>query len=330
MIRGEALRFKAKGGRLLFALLAVLLLGQAADAQTRFMYLTGQTVSPAFEGWWPNDDGSFTMFFGYMNSNWEQEFNILVGADNHFTFTEPGRLDDLERDAYDRSVADQGQPTHFYPRRNPFLFTVRVPRDFGTTELVWTLTTRGKVHRAYASLKTDYRIDPQVISTEVGGAFGSLSDALRYNIPPEIEIEGEQHRTVRVGERLALAVVANDPDDLPSRSERSRAPTNVDELYRPPSSVVASSGPGLRLSWIVYRGPAREVVFDPIQMKTWTDTRVYGNSPWSPPFLIPEPPPDGRWLAEATFQESGEYLLRVVASDGSMFSYENLPISVTR
>ena len=72
MIRGGALRFKAKGGRLLFALLAVLFLGQAADAQTRFMYLTGQTLSPAFEGWWPNDDGSFTMFFGYMNSNWEQ------------------------------------------------------------------------------------------------------------------------------------------------------------------------------------------------------------------------------------------------------------------
>ena len=328
-MRGGGLRFKAKGGRLLFALLAVLLLGQAADAQTRFMYLSGQTVSPAFEGWWPNDDGSFTMFFGYMNSNWEQEFNVPIGPNNHFTFTEPGRLDDLERDAYDGSVADQGQPTHFYPRRNPFLFTVRVPRDFGTTELVWTLTTRGKVHRAYASLESDYRIDPHVISTEVGGAFGSLSDALRYNIPPELEVEGEQHRTVRVGERLALVAVADDPDDLPSRSTRSRAPTNVEQLYRPPSSVVASSGPGLRLSWIVYRGPARGVTFSPIQMKTWTDTRVYGNSPWSPPYIIPEPPPDGRWLAEATFQEPGEYLLRVVASDGSMFSYENLAITVT-
>ena len=231
---------KRKGGRLLFALLAVLLLGQAADAQTRFMYLRGQTVSPAFEGWWPNDDGSFTMFFGYMNSNWEQEFNVPIGADNHFAFTEPGRLDDLEQDAYDGSVADRGQPTHFYPRRNPFLFTVHVPRDFGTTELVWTLTTRGKVHRAYATLESDYRIDPQVISTEVGGAFGSLSDALRYNIPPELEIEGEKHRTVRVGDRLTLVAVANDPDDLPSRSARSQAPTNVDQLYRPPSSVVAS------------------------------------------------------------------------------------------
>ena len=79
------------------------------------MYLRGQTVSPAFEGWWPNDDGSFTMFFGYMNSNWEQEFNVPIGPDNYFVTTEPGRLDDLERDAYDGSAADQGQPTHFYP-----------------------------------------------------------------------------------------------------------------------------------------------------------------------------------------------------------------------
>ncbi len=205
-----------------------------------------------------------------------------------------------------------------------------MPSDFGDTELVWTHTTRGKVHRAYASLEKDYRIDPQVISTEVGGAFGSLSDALRYNIPPEIVVEGGQdHRTVRVGERLALSVVATDPDNLPARSGRSRAPTTANQLYRPPSSVVVSSGPGLRLSWIVYRGPARDVTFAPTQMKTWTDSRVYGNSPWSPPYIIPEPPPDNRWLAEATFDEAGEYLLRVVASDGSMLSYENLAITVT-
>ncbi len=328
MTPGGALGFGTQGGRLVLALWAVLLLGQAAHAQTRFMYLNGQTVSPAYEGWWPNDDGTFTLFFGYMNSNWEQEFDVPIGSDNHFTFTEPGELDDLERDAYHRSTADQGQPTHFYPRRNPFLFTIRVPKDFDTTELVWTLKTRGKVHRAYASLESDYRIDPQVISTEVGGAFGSLSDALRYNIPPELEIEGKTRRSIGVGEPLTVVAIASDPDNLPMRSSRSRAPTNLEELYRPPSSVVASSGPGLRLSWIVYRGPARNVTFDPIQMKTWTDTRMYGNSPWSPPWVIPEPPPDGRWLAEATFHEPGDYVLRAVASDGSMFSYENLSITV--
>ncbi|MCH2461888.1 MAG: hypothetical protein MK335_01430 [Gemmatimonadetes bacterium] len=323
---GGALRV----GRLILALSGVLLLSQTADAQTRFMYLRGQTVSPAFEGWWPNDDGTFTLFFGYMNSNWEQEFDIPIGPDNYFMTTEAGRLDDLERDAYDASEADQGQPAHFYPRRNPFLFTVRVPQDFADgTELVWTLTSRGKVHRAYASLAKDYRIDPQVISTEVGGAFGSLSDALRSNIPPEIDVEGQATRTVRVGEPLSLAVVANDPDNLPRRSPR-RLPSNTNQLYRPPSSVVVSSGPGLRLSWIVYRGPARDVTFNPIQMKTWTDSRVYGNSPWSPPYIIPEPPPGNRWIADAVFDEPGEYLLRVVASDGSMFSYENLPITVTQ
>ncbi len=331
---GGALRFRAKVvgaslGRPLLALSAVLLLSQTTDAQTRFMYLRGQTVSPAFEGWWPNDDGTFTLFFGYMNSNWEQEFNVPIGPDNYFVATEPGRLDDLGREAYNGSAADEGQPTHFYPRRNPFLFTVRVPRDFDDTELVWTLTTRGKVHRAYASLESDYRIDPQVISTEVGGAFGSLSDALRYNIPPDLEIEGDMHRSIGLGEPLTVVAIASDPDSLPMRSTRSRAPTNLYQLYRPPSSVVVSSGPGLRLSWIVYRGPARDVTFSPTQMKTWTDSRVYGNSPWSPPYIIPEPPPGGRWLADATFEEPGEYLLRGVASDGSMFSYENLAVTVT-
>ena len=328
MKSGGTRRFAWRGAGLMLAPLAVLLLGQAADAQTRFMYLTGQTVSPAFEGWWPNDDGTFTLFFGYMNSNWEQEFDVAIGPDNHFTFTEPRQLDDVGRESYKASEADQGQPTHFYPRRNPFLFTVRVPRDFDDTELVWTLTTRGKVHRAYASLESDYRIDPQVISTEVGGAFGSLSDALRYNIPPDLEIEGDMHRSIGVGESLTVVAIASDPDSLPRRSTRSRAPTNLDQLYRPPSSVVVSSGPGLRLSWIVYRGPARAVTFDPIQMKTWTDSRMYGNSPWSPPWIIPEPPMDGRWVAQATFEEPGEYLLRAVASDGSMFSYENLSVTV--
>lgn len=325
-MRGESLRSRA--GLLLLAPLAVLLLVQAADAQTRFMYLSGQTVSPAFEGWWPNEDGSVTLFLGYMNSNWKQEFDVPVGPDNYFTFTEPASLDDLELEAYDPSVADQGQPTHFYPRRNPFLFTIRVPEDFGSTELVWTLTTHGETHRAYASLAPDYRIDPQVISTEVGGNYGSLSDALRTNIPPELEIEGGMHRTIGVGEPLTLVAFANDPDNLPARRMRGGPPTTLAQLYRPPSSIVAISGPGLRMSWIVYRGPAKHVTFAPDQMKTWTDTRAYGNSPWSPPWTIPEPPMDGRWVAEVTFQEPGDYVLRAVASDGSLFTYEDLRVTV--
>ena len=103
-----------------------------------------------------------------MNSNWEEEFDVPFGPDNYFAFSEPRELDDLARDDLVPAEVDQGQPTHFYPRRNPFLFTIRVPADFGEQELVWTLTTHGRKNRAYASLRADYRMDPQVMSTEVG------------------------------------------------------------------------------------------------------------------------------------------------------------------
>lgn len=317
-------------GAPLLALAAALLLAARADAQTRFMYLRGQSIHPAYEGWMPNDDGSFDLYFGYMNSNWEEEFDIPVGQENYFSSTDAGGLDDLELDAFRPGEADQGQPTHFYPQRNPFLFTVRVPADFGERELVWTLTSNGRTNRAYASLKNDYRIDPQVISTEVGGAFGSLDDRLRENIPPKIDVQGELHRRVRVGEPMPLVTVANDPDDYPSRG-RSRLPRNEDELYNPNGvgSVVASGAPGMRLSWTVYRGPAEHVTFDPEQLKAWMDTRVWGNSPWSPPYVLPDLPPDDRYQTEVTFHQPGQYVLRAVASDGSHFSYQNVTVEVT-
>src|SRR6195256_6151994 len=151
-----------------FALFAV------GNAQTRFTYSSGQVISPAYEGWRTEDDGSLTMVFGYMNQNWEEEFDIPIGPDNGI---EPGG-------------PDRGQPTHFYPRRNPFLFTLKAPKDLGAKEIDWTLQTHGKDEKAYASLKNDYLIDNQVISTEVGGDFGSLRDELRTNIPPELKLDG--------------------------------------------------------------------------------------------------------------------------------------------
>jgi len=293
------------------------------------MQLRGQITSPAFEGWWPNDDGTYKMFFGYMNTNWEQQFDLPISPENYFSEVEPGVLDDLGRDDFDFVTADRGQPTHFYPRRNPFLFTIDVPADFGEKEMVWTLKTQGQTNRAYGTLKPDYQIDPQVISTEVGGNYGSLSDSLRTNIPPELRVEGENFRSVRVGEPLSLAVRASDPDNLPARRDRPRS-QSMDQLYRPPSSIVAISGPGLRFSWTVYRGPAAKASFEPVQFKTYTDTRMYANSPWAPPFAIPEPPEDGRWSAEVVFDEPGEYVLRGIASDGSLFTYQNVNVTVTR
>jgi hypothetical protein len=333
----------------LFTLIVSLLCAAPATAQLRYTYTKGQSVSPSYEGWMPNEDGSFTMYFGYMNTNWEEQFDVPIGPDNNI---EPGG-------------PDHGQPTHFYPRRNPFLFTIRVPKDFGTKELVWTLTTHGRTEKAYASLKTDYEINKQVISTEVGGDGGSLCDCLRENIPPDLKFEGDKRRTVKAGEPVTLVAIAGDPDNLPARRDGKPAPGIVPELaakaeaargafrrgaqpaaaqreggpapvntpnviYRPPGTNVPNSGPGLRLSWVVYRGKAATVGFDPEQMKTWTDSRAYANSPWSPPYAIPEPPPEGKYVVQATFQEPGTYVLRAVASDGSLFTYENVTVTVTR
>src|SRR5579872_2125666 len=107
-----------------------------ACAQT---YSSGQPVWPAYEGWEKNDDGTFSLVFGYMNDNWEQELNIPVGSENNFS---PGN-------------PDRNQPTHFLPRRNRFIFRVRVPKDFGNNELVWTLTANGKTSKAFGSLRPD-------------------------------------------------------------------------------------------------------------------------------------------------------------------------------
>ena len=330
---------RSPGGRLMVVLLLVVFVFvcfRAGDAQTRFAFTKGQSVTPSYEGWWPNEDGSFTLFFGYFNTNWQEELDVPVGPANTI---EPGG-------------PDQGQPTHFYPRRNPFLFTVRVPKEFETTtkELVWTLTTNGKTDRAYATLKGDYRVDPQVIQMEVGGDRGSQRNELRTNKPPELKIEGNTQRRVKVGEPLTLVAFANDPDNLPARKDqgeegsRGRAQgssaTNakpsepadpIKELFIPPPNPgTPSSPPGLRFSWLVYRGDAAAVTFSPEQMKTWEDTRPFANSPWSPGTVIPLPPADGRWVVQATFRDPGTYVLRAVASDSAMFTYENVAVTVTR
>src|SRR5438874_9503842 len=74
----------------------------------------GQTVTPAFEGWYKNADGSYSISFGYYNRNSEEAVDIPIGPNN---FIEPGNQ-------------NQGQPTHFEPRRHWGVFAVKVPADF--------------------------------------------------------------------------------------------------------------------------------------------------------------------------------------------------------
>jgi hypothetical protein len=109
------------------------------------------------------------------------------------------------------------------PRRSPFLFTIRVPKDFGTKEMTWTITTHGKTERAYASLKTDYQIDNQVMSTEVGGDFGSLRDELRTNIRRSFASRREDARRCKVGRAAATRRVRRRPRQPAGAARRQAA-----------------------------------------------------------------------------------------------------------
>ena len=54
----------------------------------------GASVTPAFEGWYENEDGSFSLLIGYFNRNSKEALDIPIGPNNRI---EPG-------------APDQGQP----------------------------------------------------------------------------------------------------------------------------------------------------------------------------------------------------------------------------
>src|SRR5208282_4659756 len=119
------------------AVCAVLMAVIAARAQVQ--YARGQNVAPVFEGWERNADGTFAMVFGYLNRNYEEELDIPVG---------PANTIDLGAGEAGAS-GDHGQPTHFYPRRQRFLFRVVVPKDWNKEQkVVWTIISHGKTNQA--------------------------------------------------------------------------------------------------------------------------------------------------------------------------------------
>ena len=103
----------------------------------------GSSVTGAYEGWYRDKDGSIRLLVGYFNRNTKEDLDIPVGPGNRI---EPGG-------------PDQGQPTHFFPRRNRFVFRVTVPKDFGKKEVVWTVTMRGKTERAVGWLQPEWEIE---------------------------------------------------------------------------------------------------------------------------------------------------------------------------
>jgi hypothetical protein len=145
----------------------------------------GRRVTPAFEGWYPNKDGSFSISFGYYNRNSDEVVDIPVGPEN---FVSPGD-------------ANQGQPTRFYNKRNWGVFAVRVPADFGDKKIVWTLKLRGETFAIAGSLRPEWQID--ALEGEAGS--GNTPPALKFS---ETGPEGSGPAGITVGPLKATVGVA--------------------------------------------------------------------------------------------------------------------------
>lgn len=316
-------------------------------------YTSGQPVSPAFEGWEQDANGTKYFVFGYMNKNWEEELDVPIGAGNSFAPGDP----------------DRGQPTHFLPRRNRFVFRVAVPKGFTEKdELVWTLTTNGRTTKAYASVRADYLIDDVVKASETGAlGAGSSSPTIRANKPPTVRIEGPTTVRAKVGEAITLVAVMAD-DGIPKARTRdeflavlarrasalspfgaataapqapsaggttaSQAPSPqlpaalTNRLFlSPPTRITVGKNLGLHLSWLVYRG-AGAAQFEPAQIKPWEDTRAGANSPWAPTWFPPTLPADGRISTVVKFDTPGTYVLRALADDGALTGGADITVIV--
>src|SRR4051812_5361418 len=198
---------------LLAALAMTVSLGaQNASQLVNLRHWSGQAVAPVYEGFDVNADGSFNMWFGYMNRNYEEQIDLPVGADNTF---EPG--------------GDRGQPTHFVPRRHKDVFSVRVPKDFADKTLIWKLTAHGQPQQVVATLKPVWQIDR--LRTTRGGN----SEKVSSNLPPEVALS----TTNQTAAGATIAVTATD-DGLPARRGQPVGMTVLWAKFRGPGDVVFS------------------------------------------------------------------------------------------
>jgi hypothetical protein len=224
---------------------------------------SGKSVIPVFEGWYRNADSSYSISFGYFNRNSEEVLEIPIGPNNYF---EPG-------------AQNQGQPTHFEPRRHWGVFAVRVPADFGEKKLVWTLKIRGETFAIPGSLHPNWQID--ALEGEAGS--GNTPPVLKFD-PNGKEGSGPMGitagpLTVAAGAPLEVTVFVKDDG-------KSSGSVGTD----------GRAGAPVTLAWFKHQGPG-SVTFGQ------STARVAAA--------------DGKMTTTVTFSAPGRYILRVRANDAS-------------
>jgi hypothetical protein len=225
----------------------------------------GQNVAPVYEGWYEEPDGTVKLSFGYLNKNYEEAIDIPVGPNNRI---EPGS-------------PDNGQPTHFLPRRQFGVFAVTLPKDAPKTEFTWTLTIRGRSESVPATLNPLYIIGAL---KQIGGTADGIT-------PPFLKLsEAAAPAAGPGGTSIVLQTPVSAPLAIDAWVSNQGARAAGAPLPVPPARREAP----LRVTWTKYRGPG------PVQLSE------------------PSPPvQEGKARVVATFTEPGEYILRAVAFRGN-------------
>jgi len=282
--------------------------GVNAQVASSTRYLKGQSIQPAYEGWEQNPDGTYSLWFGYLNRNWAEEPNIPVGPDNNI---QPGG-------------PDRGQPTFFQTgdakRRQYFAFKVVVPADWPKDrDVVWTLTANGTTLKAVGSLWPVWLVNGDVISANRGAYRDTDPDSV--NNPPTIT-EAPKDATVPLGTPLTLTMAVTD-DDMPKRRSSGQLPGAVGGVARREPAGPGGASPrqpslrdSLRVSWVQWRGPGR-AKFDPEVVRVADDAGTQTGTA-------------GKAGTTVTFDKPGTYMLRAYAEDMSLFTLsDTITVTVT-
>lgn len=230
---------------------------------------SGQSITGAFEGWFANQDGSYSLLLGYYNRNTKRELDIPIGPNNRI---EPGG-------------PDQGQPTHFLTGRQWGVFTVTVPKDFGTRKLTWTLVANGQTTVIPMSLNPLWEVSPFI---EASG-----------NTPPFISFEeGKLGVQGPRGSSVTLATTLPNPLAL--------TVWVADDVKLPRSATQGLRSAPVTVSWSKFRGPGSVTFANNKPTVEKIESKVTPALAFS-----------GKATTTASFGEPGEYVLRVVANDAS-------------
>jgi len=239
----------------------------------------GSSVTPAYEGWWDNPDGTHSFLIGYYNRNTQAELDIPIGPNNRF---EPGN-------------ADVGQPTHFLTRRRFGMFVVTMPKEFlKTQKFTWTLTANGVTTTIPFGMHTDYNITPMKSSEE--------SPNREFNTPPRLRFA--QAGPIFVGPVGTLAKAIE-------RTATVGAPMAID-VWTEDDALYSSGGNGplggerqmVIVSVTKYRGPGKVTVANGVNVKLATTKGGKALEAYA-----------GNGSTTVTFSEPGDYVLHINGGD---------------